>query len=559
MLDVASSSLQAPERNDGFHIIQAHARTADSSEELLEEFYEELQDLIRSQKSNCIIIGGDFSVRIGPRRPGDRFIGPNSVEIRNDTGLANFCETPRLYHGNSHFFKTPKRRWTHCSPNGQHVHELDHMLCNRKVFIEVHLTQIRQKQTRIKRIDIEALQSMMDSVSFDMFDDIDEDFSRITNIITTLASKSSEADPNHSSHQYCVLELSNGTELPVIRVQLPDYDAPQNMSLSSPTSQEGQKAGHQNTLKPSHVIKETPPKFRRESAMGACHILFGLDGAPNRSSRSDETQFRSNLVDTQCRVRCQAGNPSTILARKCVRSGAEVYSICDDLRDTHCLEKIQNNLAGDKEGDKGDLANYRPITLLPILYKVFTRCLLSCMKRTLDEEQPIEHAGFRRKFSILDHILTCCRVVETALEYHEPLVLTLIDYHKSLDSEPFHRYVEVAVERGVRQGDPISPNLFLACLESIIHRCNCNEYGISIDGRKLNHLRFADDIVLITRSTDQASRMLEELHKEGANFGPTTNMLKTKLNEFADENSVRVQGDPLEEVTAYVYLGRFRT
>ncbi|WKY08982.1 hypothetical protein Q1695_001835 [Nippostrongylus brasiliensis] len=106
--------------------------------------------------------------------------------------------------------------------------------------------------------------------------------------------------------------------------------------------------------------------------------------------------------------------------------------------------------------------------------------------------------------------------------------------------------------------DTISPNLFSACLESIIRRCNWNEYGISIDGRKLNHLRFADDIVLITRSTDHASRMLEELHKEGANFGLTINMSKTKFmkNEFADENSVRVQGDPLEEVTEYVYLGR---
>ncbi|WKX88114.1 hypothetical protein Q1695_008048 [Nippostrongylus brasiliensis] len=52
--------------------------------------------------------------------------------------------------------------------------------------------------------------------------------------------------------------------------------------------------------------------------------------------------------------------------------------------------------------------------------------------------------------------------------------------------------------------------------------------------------------------------MLEELHKEGANFGLTINMSKTKFmkNEFADENSVRVQGDPLEEVTEYVYLGR---
>ncbi|RCN43593.1 hypothetical protein ANCCAN_10436 [Ancylostoma caninum] len=71
-----------------------------------------------------------------------------------------------------------------------------------------------------------------------------------------------------------------------------------------------------------------------------------------------------------------------------------------------------------KKGDKENLENYRPITLLPVLYKVFTCCLLTRIQRTLDEARPVEQAGFRRKFSTLDHI-TCCRLIEAAREYQE--------------------------------------------------------------------------------------------------------------------------------------------
>ncbi|XGW27577.1 hypothetical protein V3C99_007853 [Haemonchus contortus] len=81
-----------------------------------------------------------------------------------------------------------------------------------------------------------------------------------------------------------------------------------------------------------------------------------------------------------------------------------------------------------KKGDKEDLANYRPITLLPVLYKVFTRCILARIRRTLEEAQPVEQAGFRRNFSTLYHIATCRRLIEASREHRLPLVMTFIDY-----------------------------------------------------------------------------------------------------------------------------------
>ncbi|EYC17830.1 hypothetical protein Y032_0029g1894 [Ancylostoma ceylanicum] len=245
-----------------------------------------------------------------------------------------------------------------------------------------------------------------------------------------------------------------------------------------------------------------------------------------------------------------------------------------------------------EKGDKEDLENYRPITLLPVLYKVSTRCIMTRIRRTLDEAQPVVQGGFRRKFSTLDHIITCCRLIEVAREYREPLVLTFNDYKKAFDSvvpakvwealeeqgvqarhikvlsecysgyttvfRPFLNDIEVSVEKGVRQGFPASPNLFSACLESVIRNCDWSTFGVLIDGEPLNHLRFADDIVLITRSPDDASEMLRRIDEEGSKAGLTINKTKTKFmrSAFSSRQPVLLQGVPLEDVREYVYLGR---
>ncbi|KAK6728204.1 hypothetical protein RB195_005699 [Necator americanus] len=57
-----------------------------------------------------------------------------------------------------------------------------------------------------------------------------------------------------------------------------------------------------------------------------------------------------------------------------------------------------------KKGDPRDIGNCRPICLLSVIYKLFTRVILNKVERTLDEGQPCGQGEFRKGFSTIDNI-----------------------------------------------------------------------------------------------------------------------------------------------------------
>ncbi|XGW29221.1 hypothetical protein V3C99_008770 [Haemonchus contortus] len=92
---------------------------------------------------------------------------------------------------------------------------------------------------------------------------------------------------------------------------------------------------------------------------------------------------------------------------------------------------------------------------------------------------------------------------------------------------PFYKKVIINVKRGVRQGDTISPRLFSAALENIMRNLEWEGLGVKVGGRYLHHLRFADDIVLITPNIEQAERMLAEFNNTCGKIGLRLNSTKT--------------------------------
>ncbi|KAK6755773.1 hypothetical protein RB195_014268 [Necator americanus] len=245
-----------------------------------------------------------------------------------------------------------------------------------------------------------------------------------------------------------------------------------------------------------------------------------------------------------------------------------------------------------KKGDPHDIGNYRPICLLSVIYKLFTRVILNRIEKVLDEGQPCEQAGFRKGFSTIDHIHTVSKLIEVSREYKMPLCLTFIDLKKAFDSveteavvealdsqgvptqyikvvrelysnfttgiSPFYKNIIIDVKRGVRQGDSISLKIFTVTLENAMRKLEWDDMGVKVDGRQLHHLRFADDIVLVTPSISQAERMLTEFDETCGCIGLQLNLQKTMFmrNGWVSDDPFTLSGTNISECTSYVYLGR---
>ncbi|XP_062525564.1 uncharacterized protein LOC134199212 [Bombyx mori] len=76
-----------------------------------------------------------------------------------------------------------------------------------------------------------------------------------------------------------------------------------------------------------------------------------------------------------------------------------------------------------KKGNPLDINNYRPISLLANIYKIFSSIILKRITQEIEKAQPIEQAGFRSGFSTLDHIKALEQVIEKYEEFNKPLYL----------------------------------------------------------------------------------------------------------------------------------------
>jgi len=186
------------------------------------------------------------------------------------------------------------------------------------------------------------------------------------------------------------------------------------------------------------------------------------------------------------------------------------------------------------------LNDFRPISLVGCLYKVLAKVLANRLRSVVGSVVSDSQSAFVKGKQILDGILITNEVVDEARQKHKELLLFKVDFEKAYDSVDF-KYLdsvmakmnfpriwrksifecvgtattsvlvngfpteEFPMERGLRQGDPLSLFLFLLASEGFNVLMNAmvgadlfRGYGVGQnDEVRLTHLQFADDTIII--------------------------------------------------------------
>ena len=79
--------------------------------------------------------------------------------------------------------------------------------------------------------------------------------------------------------------------------------------------------------------------------------------------------------------------------------------------------------------------------------------------------------------------------------------------------------------------------------------------GIKIAGRNINNLRYADDTSLMAESEEELKSLLRKVKKESEKVGLKLNIQKTKIMASRPITSWQIDGETVETVTDFIFLG----
>ena len=112
------------------------------------------------------------------------------------------------------------------------------------------------------------------------------------------------------------------------------------------------------------------------------------------------------------------------------------------------------------------------------------------------------------------------------------------------------------IGKGVDQGCVLSPCLFHFYAE---HMRNTGlkeaQGGIKIARRNINNLRYANDTTLMAESEEELKSLLMKVKEESEKVGLKLNIQKTKIMASGPTTSWQIDGETVETVADFIFLG----
>ena len=264
-----------------------------------------------------------------------------------------------------------------------------------------------------------------------------------------------------------------------------------------------------------------------------------------------------------------------------------------------------------RRGEATSPANYRPITVSGLLYKLFSNILLARLESKLETlgSRACTQLGFRKRKGteqavwLLHHIITLACSARRKGGYGGPLYACFVDLKQAFDSisrdELWHRLRQVGVvegpflaalkslyastqftvkigdkhsttpfttQKGVKQGCPLSPLLFGILMDRLHSRIqqDCPDIGVKLLddlGTLVSHIMYANDVVLVAQSEQDLQRLVDAMQVFCAEVGLAVNTSKSVVMVFEARPmprpplSITVGNHRLEQVDSFKYLG----
>ncbi len=245
-----------------------------------------------------------------------------------------------------------------------------------------------------------------------------------------------------------------------------------------------------------------------------------------------------------------------------------------------------------KKGNTKECSNYRTIALISHASKVMLKILQVRLQQYVNHELPDVQAGFRKGRGTRDQIANIRWIIEKAREFQKNIYFCFIDYAKAFDCVDHNKLWKILREmgipdhltcllrnlyagqeatvrtghgtidwfqigKGVHQGCILSPCLFNLYAEYIMRNAGLEEAqaGIKIAGRNINNLRYADDTTLMAESEEELKSLLMKVKEESEKVGLKLNIQKTKIMASGPITSWQIDGETVETVADFIFLG----